>query len=616
MSVIIKQLGIFILILKISQYTTLHFGFNVQEKSKLAECIVKIIEHLPRILKMSIITSKERYELLTEILNRIRVPVCINVIEKRVEGLEIRNLNDFVLILRDDPEVSTILEGSLWDRNTKFLFLCNADREMENIFRIFWRHNVINAYALLNTSGRVELYSFLPFQSDCRTTKPILLDKWVGDFFEDDGLMMMNEEVRIKNMNKCQVKVSVVDVKPMAFFPKGCRCNSSRIVTGFEASYIKLFAEKMNFSALYSFPQDGQGWGRISPPGGVVGEVYNKVSDIGFGLIAPLLERYENLDLSRNYHGTECITFAVPSGSGKRPLSWLNKISGHKTIPWLFILISLLTVTVVFWLGSNITLTSSLFYIYTVCVSQTVKPPKKPVLRRLMAFWIIFSRITADLYEASLGSQITVPLDPPEIETYRQLVDSDLRFLGLKNMREVLSANRENIAIMEVLQKLQHTEIDIDAAVDQMARIRQIAYIRHKSTFTYHILENSKAKGNIRILKECAYEYYPVFALQRNSPLANRLNQLLTIIFESGIGSYWKSSFIYEERESELHFKPFDVKQSVGIFTVLLTGLSIALAIFLAEMGTGFAKRRRLARRRNRKTRKQKKVVIMYYSTT
>ncbi|KAL0278997.1 UNVERIFIED_CONTAM: hypothetical protein PYX00_000650 [Menopon gallinae] len=219
-----------------------------------------------------------------------------------------------------------------------------------------------------------------------------------------------------------------------------------------------------------------------------------------------------------------------------------------------------------------------------------------------MAFWIVFSKLTGDIYEASLGSQITVPLDDPEIETFRQLVDSDLQLFGLLNMKEVLAANNESAVLREVLKKLTLTEMDIDVAVDEMANVRKMAYVRHRSTFTYYILENS-AKGKLNILKECAYEYYPVFALQRNSPLANRMNQVLSIVFESGIGNYWESSFLYEEPEDVLEFKPFNINQSIGIFTLLLIGHAIALPTFIAEVGTGLAGRRQHGRKRKRKTR-------------
>lgn len=372
-----------------------------------------------------------------------------------------------------------------------------------------------------------------------------------------------------------------------------CDCNASRSIKGIEGNLLNEVAKKMNFIPTYVIAHNGVKWGWIYPsPQGAVGEVFTGRSDFAIGLLAPTIERFENLDISLPYNGEECITYGVPTGAGATAPYWITILFFEFSFSiWLLIIISFLALFAAIRLIAKISkkkwlpsASDIILYTYSSYFGLPIFIPKNLPFRIVLLSWILFAFIVTLAYKSSMGSRLTVPHKDPDINTFNELLQSKLQLTGYKNMLRLLQVNDTDPTIQKMINRFKVTDYDIDSAVELISSERKIAYVRHTTTFLYYALINPKVKGHIHIIKDCILVYHPSVITKKNSPFSYRLNQIISRLMESGLTKKWRSEYIYNFPPSMKSFLKLSTKHMYGVFCILTVGHIISFVFFIIEI--------------------------------
>ncbi|KAL0278995.1 UNVERIFIED_CONTAM: hypothetical protein PYX00_000648 [Menopon gallinae] len=233
-------------------------------------------------------------------------------------------------------------------------------------------------------------------------------------------------------------------------------------------------------------------------------------------------------------------------------------------------------------------------YLFGSCLGIPIKVRQFLTQRIAVISWIIFTFIITVAYRSSMGSKLTVPTPDPDINTFKDLLKSHLELTGYNNMLRLMQYNDSEPEIKLMAERFTVTYFDIDQAVHDIARLRNIAYVRHVSTFVYYSLKSDVARGHIHVLEDCIYRYYPMFVMKRNSPFTKRTNRIILSLYESGIIKYWKSWYMYDLPKKPNTFEKLSLEHTFGMFFIILMGYGLAFAFFIGELtyhGLGTSKK-------------------------
>ncbi|KAK6630514.1 hypothetical protein RUM43_014499 [Polyplax serrata] len=587
----------FFLLFALAETEAFKFSVETHERERvegITDCVCQIAVILGA-SKLAVWFSPEQSDIISELVKKMTLPVILNAGEwHKDEGLDERSPTQMVAVFHYS-NAQLLLNGTLWNANTRFIIVGRGTGDVQSDFGAFWKSKVVNVFHLVETEGGVEVYSFLPYtKGDCDAETTLLVDKYLvtrGSFV--NGGSALNDSFRIKNMNRCPVNVTIVDLSPVTIFTDEYGNNSSSRLGGIEGNLLHEVATRLNFNATYATALDGIGWGWIRPsPSGAVGEVYTGRSDFATGLLAPTIERYEALDLSMPYSGRECITYGVPKGAGVRTPDWITILTFEYTpITWFLIFLSCIFLFCVFYTMNKYSKTKLFFrtsdiflYQFSSCLGLPIKIPNYLFIRLTVLTWIIFTFVTTVAYKSSISSKLTVPKEVPDINTFDELLRSHLQLTGYNNMFRLLQYNGSEPVIKKMEERFKITDFDIKYAIDLIARERKIAYVRHTSSFLYYSLMNPNSKGKIHVMTDCILSYHPIIVTKKHSPFSYRLNQLISWLLESGITNKWRSNFIYDIPYAPFPFHKLALHHMYGVFCILLTGYTVGLIAFMLEI--------------------------------
>ncbi|KAL0278996.1 UNVERIFIED_CONTAM: hypothetical protein PYX00_000649 [Menopon gallinae] len=227
---------------------------------------------------------------------------------------------------------------------------------------------------------------------------------------------------------------------------------------------------------------------------------------------------------------------------------------------------------------------TAFMYTFASFLGGPVKIPRVISVKLLTVFWVFYSLIINNIYQASLGSKITVPLEPSEIETLTELAESGLEITGHPNFKAPMMKMTNIPEVLLLGNRMKPVTYNVDIAIDHIARDRNTSYLRQLSVLRYAILSNEKAKENVRIMRECVVNLHTAVAMHRNSPFKKSVDDIMIRLSESGIYRYWRSQFLYKALHGPRHFTPLTLIPSLGVFILLIIGLSVAFTVFLLEL--------------------------------
>lgn len=563
------------------------------KQSAASKCIIQILSSYFKLAqKIAIHFSFNSENVATSILQSVDVPVIMNALEyRRTIGIERGMSVDLIIILSELADLAKILRTTLWYGDTFFLIVLNSTDDLNIAFDTFWENRIVNVFAFIQNMEELNIYTFLPYSSKkCGVGEPFIIDTWKNNIFVTGNISQIQDKERIKNMNGCPVNVTFVDVKPFIIFEDECDCNGTKHADGVEGKMMTEVTKILNFNASYYLPRDGQIWGYIRPtPGGAVGEVFTKKSEFTIGMLGPVMERYENLDFSIPYTPMECVTFGVPKGMREKQKVWISfLLSEFSKDIWAVLFCSVIITVVVFWVIDEIqnqfpNHIRLLFYVISIILGTPMRSPTTKALKILFLTWAWISFILMSAYQGSLSSKLTAPTSDKDIETFEQLLESKLILTGYPNMYTTLSVNKNDSNFEKMLRRFVITNRTVENAIESMTSKRDLAYIRHISTFLYYSYLHEDTQRAVNVLKDCLYVYYPTFMMKKYSPYTNQVNKIIDRLFRGGIIKHWTSHYLFRFPDKSNPVVKLTLAKLKGIFFFLLGGMLVSFLIFLIE---------------------------------
>lgn len=533
----------------------------------------------------------------TDLLRNLNATALINTVENRpgFGVLDKRAYTNLILILDPTIDINYILNTTLWSASTYFLVSSNSTN-FERIFSTFWRSKVVNVFVYVeDNNGYISFYSFLPYAPiNCSIGYPFIIDRCQSGEFETGNIVEINNKERIRNMNNCPINISMVDAAPHIIYEDECNCSGSKHVDGIEGKLITLFSKYMNYDASYYLPRDNGSWGYVLPkPIGAIGEIYTGRSEFALGMFAPLIERYNYLDFSNRYCPMECVTFGVPKGLGDKQKVWISfLISEFTDMVWFCTVSSFLIMIITFRIFAQFSTADRKFhnssdvvlFVISIIIGVPVKSPKFEIFRMLFIFLVWFNLILTAAYQSSLASKLTVPAVNKDIETFEQLLASNLDLRGLKNVYTVMYYNRNETSLGKLSDRFTITNQSLESALEVMVHKRNIAYVRGKTSFEYYALLSEESKGAVNVLKDCVLVYFPTILAKKHSPIMYQLNKVISRLTTGGITDYWRSFYIYDVPPIPNPPLKLNLEKCKGIFMFLGGGIILSLSSFVCEV--------------------------------
>lgn len=572
----------------------------VPEKTSnpISECIIYILnKYFNNSMKISIKYSNEHSTIAFETIRKIDYPIMVNADEPpKIHGIDTRTPDDVSVIINESINISVFLNNTKRTPQTQFLVILTKNEAIEfkmtEIFLEFWKNNIVNVLILVTDNSDIQIYTFIPYNPhDCAVHKPVLLARWTSRGITPRTDIIQKE--RVKNLNGCTLNASVMDIPPSIVFPNEDYKLGVQTVNGVEGSTLMELSKRMNFKLNFLTPKD---WGRIKPvPYGAIGDVFFKKSHFASGRFANTWIRYKNLDLSVPVScGIECLSWAVPMGAKKAQPQWITLlITGFGNNVWFFITIATITAIVAFRVlskGSNIDryifngTVKTIFYIVRSSLGPSTKIPKRLYLRIIFITWLLYTFVISTAYQALLGSKLTVPFAQPNIDTLKDLLESDLQITGLLSTFKLVTDDNEDKIVKEMENRYVGANFNFREGVEKIVSGQRMGYLwTSTTTLMYTVIQHPDAKEKVHFMKQCGHIYYPTMLMQKNSPLTAKVNRIIRTLSEAGILCKWRNDYLYNIPQVDPPVQKLSLNRMIGSFVILVAGLGAALIVFVAE---------------------------------
>ncbi|XP_046663010.1 ionotropic receptor 21a-like [Homalodisca vitripennis] len=329
-------------------------------------------------------------------------------------------------------------------------------------------------------------------------------------------------------------------------------------------------------------------------------DVGSKKVDIAFGIFSRLLDFHPKISFVMETN-MDCFTWAVPPNAGVGPSMWTTYVGEFSWITWVLIICFLISVIPVFYFLTYLAFNEdnnfkewgflSFFVYFTFLGASVEEKPHSNVLRVFLAPWLFYCLVLGAAYNAQLGSFATVPTKVGNIENPADLLKTSFGITGAPQMFHVLNASINTSDVIRSL--LKRFEVlppgNFLPVIEKVVTDRNLAVFSTKSLLAY---SNEKLKARnmpTSYLQPSCVIKSPSspMIVPRVSPLLEPLSGIIHRLFEAGILSRWESEAKQRNKRDSFQLEPkLYLQQMQGAFLLLISGLMLSVAVFIAEVVT------------------------------
>ncbi|CAL8103754.1 unnamed protein product [Orchesella dallaii] len=342
-----------------------------------------------------------------------------------------------------------------------------------------------------------------------------------------------------------------------------------RIKRGIYKPVLEVLSSHFNFTYFIS-PSTGGDSGTHHPNGswtGVMGDLYSNKADLGVGCVYSL-SRYPFASFSGGIRYV-WLTFMV--GQPKQSYSWKVMFWPFRFHLWISILVSLLSIIVVFKLisryenlmsksGKKFPLTAE--HLTFTLVGNNVPYPEAPVARFLLVVWLFASLIINTLYVSKLVGLLVFPVKHVQPKTFKELVDKpNFHFrYGLDSSKGAMYGyfkESTNPTIQKVFEEREPSKPIIECL--QQAVKENFACISWRGNAEYIAYKNLsliQGKSPLIAADEDKIMIVPLgLSFPKNSVLLPNINKFIGLLFDSGQGSKWTMDDLEELQRNKVQWQ-------------------------------------------------------------
>ncbi|XP_018014677.2 glutamate receptor [Hyalella azteca] len=375
---------------------------------------------------------------------------------------------------------------------------------------------------------------------------------------------------------------------------------------GIDMNLLASLERVLNFKSLYSEVNANELWGYQLENGtwlGLMGELIYEKADIGICNFFIEEGRWLFIDYTAPYNFENgCFVTASP----KSLPQWTSPILPFSAETWAFVAFSFVVATVTLYglvyMGmekesahfNSISFTCLYILGFFTVRGQSIFPRFGP-LKVYLTFLGLFATLMTTAYSANLIAFLTIVPKMPPINTIKQLKESSLRIGGVPfwetQFSDSIDSDIRSLAPrLEPRYDLENLFNYVEAGTFAIIENKQYLELFVEGRYTYG------DTASIRIVGQCLLPYNIGVGIQKFSPLRETFSNVILHIFESGITQKWKKDTIVDfrdrhreeidrnKRPAESDVKSLSVHHLLGVFMMLVGGLSLALVAFVAEI--------------------------------
>lgn len=203
---------------------------------------------------------------------------------------------------------------------------------------------------------------------------------------------------------------------------------------------------------------------------------------------------------------------------------------------------------------------------------------------------LLHSFLLVTYYSARLSSSLAVIRYSRQINTLQDVVDARLPILEFTDLKEDLTVI--NSFLFHQLDQLYTNHIKTGDNPALAVRTFENSYV----TSLNQVSDPRKLTG-YKALKECLFNNYIGFPLQKNSPFKNRFDAVAKRILEGGIMTKWVRDVIWSNRKKQDKFFSTEILEVgnaritparlLGALQTLLVGYLVSSFVFVIEFLLG-----------------------------
>lgn len=462
----------------------------------------------------------------------------------------------------------------------------NYLNEIKLIFQILFELYIVNADVIvLNSEKREEealLYTFFPFEENkCGAINPILWNTFTNKSFIHKTNFFPK---KLKNMNKCRVKVATIDTPPfMTIF----KTKNNYSVDGIDGQLLSLLSQRMNFTSVILVPDDNL-WGSVYENGtssGCAKLVCDGEANISLGAFGLSVNTLQFMDSTYSYIQTS-LAFVLPL---QRPLTALEKLFGPlDTYVWLS-----LGITAIF-IGIFIKCLKSFksilrlkylsyFEVISIFLGNAITKQTNHHFRRNLALnFLLASLIIRTAYQGILFKNLQQQNRIKETYTVNKLIDANFTFFMASSSVQLFNS-------MPGIQKRTQHLTFIQIPVEELNNpYNKHAYLRNKIYIDYFNFIHFKHGNYYPSTTDDIFLLPITIFLRKSSYFRNAINEEIEIYMASGLINHWIQVFA-EKKNADLikinsEPKKLTVDELLGGFEICLMFYGISLVVLFFEI--------------------------------
>lgn len=267
---------------------------------------------------------------------------------------------------------------------------------------------------------------------------------------------------------------------------------------------------------------------------------------------------------------------------------------------WLLIFLSSFVVALAIKLNSKKSFKTLFFTLLLYLLG--IPLPMKKKYTMLLAFWIWFCITINTIYQSGYQSAMMMPNIPIQINTWEEVLTSDLNIIGRPEIvKDLLPHLVNSYNISENRLKLINKRIKFEGWVDRLVVHKDSAFLGFKEIIKYH-LSRVRLDSRMYTQPSCVIKHWLAFVLKKNSFLTKKVSKYSKLLNSNGYTNYLLKkhllneikpkmpknvieflNYIASKTASKTHISA-TMDKMIVVFWGYLVGISAAFTVFLVEV--------------------------------
>lgn len=469
------------------------------------------------------------------------------------------------------------------------------ERTIKDIFRFIWSYKILNAIIVVPFDNTIRIIGFNPY-----------FDNYYQDLNSKN--VFYN---KLSNINGYTINVLMTrdeDITKLTVLQEGNVTKYGGKDGNLIMSLIEHGNATYNVTNLSKILGDNNPWRPINR-GSMEEMKIPIIKQYDVDIILDSQELIVNNATEYMYpHARDDIVFLVPKAKLRSQYSQLSKIfrEGFAVILLFFIIICPIVWFIFKFIHSKIS-KERLDYIKTlikitlnnlrIVLGSSIHKIPKVFIENIFVIFLFFCNLIINSYfQSILASILTVSTHEPQINTIRDLANSDCRPLGVPGVIN------ETAEVLKVIGQ--------ENLIPKLELLPPSKYYTHYKAFPSNLCALSNydrmtmavtIRPVLHVISESIVPTYMSFHVVQGSPYYDLLDGHILRILESGLYDMWKRTTFYhyvlmfginDEGMEKGGYKDLTIHQFRSIFCLFGIGLGISFIVFLCELYCGYYNKR------------------------